>query len=195
MMTNGGTDPLQRYRFHIGTRDDIRGTATATLGKFCVCIRGKNLEQVVQNILNAAGDIVASIRVGAAMALSHAQPVLKDGNLRAAVMQLYGLLHDPEPEVRQAAAYALADYTQSLTTREADLCLNRLLILSSTGHIEVRLHAVHSLKVLIELPIMAHRKSEAEDIFKVMQKDVSYCVRKAIQVESDVMAELLLADV
>ncbi len=72
MMTNGGTDPLQRYRFHIGTQDDIRGTAIATLGKFCVHLRGKTLEQTVQNILNAAGDTVATVRVGAAMALSHA---------------------------------------------------------------------------------------------------------------------------
>ena len=181
MMTNGGTDPLQRYRFHIGTQDDIRGTAIATLGKFCACLRGKILEQTVQNILNAAGDIVASVRVGAAMALLHAQPVLKGGNLRAAVMQLYGLLHDPEPEVRQAAIYALTDYTQFLTIREANLCLSRLLTLSRTGHVEVQLNALYGLKALIELPILTHRKSEVEDIFKAMQKDVSYRVRRAIR--------------
>ncbi len=107
-------------------------------------------------------------------------------------MQLYGLLHDPEPEVRQASTYALASYAQSLTKREAELCLSRLLALSRTGSVEVRLNALHSLKVLVSLPIMTHRRAEVEAIFKGMQQDVSYQVRSATQSEPFAVEEPLL---
>jgi tetratricopeptide (TPR) repeat protein len=178
-LEQSAANPFERYKVSFGNAEATRQTALIALGKLSVRIKGNPLKVAIGLILKLAGDRIMNTRFGAAVALKYARPSLKGEDLRAAITQIYVLLHDTEPEVQFAATHAAIDFVNVLTRREAELFLDRLTTLSISDSIKVRIHTAYVLKSLAEHSSLARRKNYILETIQNMTNDVSFRVRNA----------------
>lgn len=178
-LTQGAANPLNRFKMNMGTVDHFQGTALRALGRLLFHLPADESKRALSVINEGVGHLDAEVRDGAAYALRKAHPALDAIERGAALMQLYALLHDGDPDIRTTALYALEKYGEDIQPSTAPLLFNRVLTLSSAPQHQVRRNAVHLLQVLGALPIFQSRKTDVTSRLEEMRTDVSFAVRHA----------------